>query len=187
MRELTLEEVQTILAEGVALARAKGFPSTVAVVDMGGNLRGVLRPEKGRIANPDIAVKKAWTAVALHRSTAQVRELMITPDRFGHGLQFTDERFCIVAGGFPIRDAAGDIIGGVGTSGGPVDLDIECSLVGLRKLGFPTDFSDPLKDATLSGKPARKAAKKVARKPAKIAKTPARPAKVVAAAKPKKK
>jgi len=70
VRELTLEEVQTILTEGVALARSKGFPSTVAVVDMGGNLRGVLRPEKGRIANPDIAIKKAWTAAALHRSIA---------------------------------------------------------------------------------------------------------------------
>lgn len=187
MRELTLEEVQTILTEGVALARAKGFPSTVAVVDMGGNLRGVLRPEKGRIANPDIAVKKAWTAVALHRSTAQVRELMITPDRFGHGLQFTDERFCIVAGGFPIRDEAGDIIGGVGTSGGPVELDIECSLVGLRKLGFPTDFADPLKGAPLSSSPAGKGAKKVAGKSAKITGTPAKPAKSAAVAKAKKK
>ena len=113
MRELTLEEVQTILTEGVALARSKGFPSTVAVVDMGGNVRGVLRPEKGRIANPDIAIKKAWTAAALHRSTTQVRDIMITTDKFGHGLQFTDERFCIVGGGFPIRDEAGDVIGGV--------------------------------------------------------------------------
>ncbi len=173
MRELTLEEVQTILTEGVALARAKGFPSTVAVVDMGGNLRGVLRPEKGRIANPDIAVKKAWTAVALHRSTAQVRELMITPDRFGHGLQFTDERFCIVGGGFPIRDAAGDIIGGVGTSGGPLDLDIECSLVGMRKLGFPTDFADPLAGAPLTAKAAKAAAAKTAK--AKAAKPAAKP------------
>lgn len=155
MRELTLEEVQTILTEGVAVARAKGFPSTVAVVDMGGNLRGVLRPEKGRIANPDIAIKKAWTAAALHRTTAQVRELMITTDRFGHGLQFTDERFCMVGGGFPIIDEAGDVIGGVGTSGGPVDLDCECSLVGLRKLGFQTDFADPLAGAPKSAKQAK--------------------------------
>ncbi len=177
MRELTLEEVQTILSDGVALARAKGFPSTVAVVDMGGNLRGVLRPEKGRIANPDIAIKKAWTAAALHRSTAQVRELMITPDRFGYGLQFTDQRLCMVGGGFPIIDKAGDVIGGVGTSGGPVDLDIACSLAGLRKLGFPTDFADPLKaapKATKMGGKSTKLAKAAATKPAKIAKASAK-------------
>lgn len=144
MRELTLDEVQTLLTEGVKLARSRGFPSTVAVVDMGGHLRGLLRPDKGRIGNPDIATKKAWTAVALHRPTSAVRELMITPDRFGHGLQFTDERYCIVGGGFPLRDAEGDIIGGIGVSGGPVDLDCECCLAGMRALGFPTDFSDPL-------------------------------------------
>jgi hypothetical protein len=94
---------------------------------------------------------------------------MITTDKFGHGLQFTDERFCIVAGGFPIRDEAGDVIGGVGTSGGPVDLDIECSLVGLRKLGFKTDFADPLAGAPKAAKtaPAKAAKGKAAKAPAK--------------------
>jgi hypothetical protein len=98
----------------------------------------------------------------LHRTTAQVRELMITADRFGHGLQFTDERFCIVGGGFPIIDEAGDVIGGVGTSGGPVDLDCECSLVGLRKLGLPTDFADPLAGAPKSAKGGKAKAGKAA-------------------------
>ena len=184
MRELTLEEVQTILTEGVALARSKGFPSTVAVVDMGGNVRGVLRPEKGRIANPDIAIKKAWTAAALPRSTTQVRDIMITTDKFGHGLQFTDERFCIVGGGFPIRDEAGDVIGGVGTSGGPLDLDIECSLIGMRKLGFPTDFADPLGGAPMTAKGAKGAKAAPAKAaPAKAAK--GKPAKAPVKAKKK--
>ena len=53
MRELTLHEVQTLLNEGVAYAQSIGLPSSMAVVDMGGMLRGVLRPEKGRIANPE--------------------------------------------------------------------------------------------------------------------------------------
>ncbi|HEY0676150.1 MAG TPA: heme-binding protein, partial [Immundisolibacter sp.] len=110
------------------------------------------------------------------------RDIMITTDKFGHGLQFTDERFCIVGGGFPIRDEAGDVIGGVGTSGGPVDLDIECSLVGMRKLGFPTDFADPLAGAPMTAKGA-KAAKAA---PAKSA-APAKAAKAKAPAKAKKK
>lgn len=166
MRELSLKEVLTLLTEGVDYARAQGFPNTVAVVDMGGNMRGALRPEKGRIANPDIAFKKAWTAVALHRPTSMVRELMITPDRLGHGLQFTDDRYCIVGGGFPLFDEAGDIIGGVGSSGGPLAVDTEACLVGMRKLGFRTDFADPIA-AKPAGKTkaARKAPKaKAARK-----------------------
>lgn len=143
MRELTLVEVETLLREGVAYAQSKGRPSSVAVVDFGGHLRGMLRPEKGRIANPPIAEKKAWTAVALQRPTSMVRELML-PGAFGYGLQHTDERFCIVAGGFPIFDDQGDLIGGIGASGGSIEEDVECCLVGMRKLGFKTDFADPL-------------------------------------------
>jgi uncharacterized protein GlcG (DUF336 family) len=161
MRELKLEEVMTMLTEGVNYARSKGFPNSVAVVDMGGNLRGMLRPEKGRVANPDIAFKKAWTAMALHRPTSMVRELMITPDRLGHGLQFTDARFCIVGGGFPLFDDAGDVIGGVGSSGGPLEVDIETCLVGMRKLGFRTEFADPIAP---KAKAKTKAAAKAARK-----------------------
>ncbi|MDF1817885.1 MAG: heme-binding protein [Immundisolibacteraceae bacterium] len=144
MRELTLDEVQTLLTEGVACAQGMGFPSTMAVVDMGGMIRGVLRPEKGRIANPEIAIKKAWTSAALHRPTELVREMMV-PGAFGYGLTHTDDRICIVAGGFPIFDEEGDIIGGVGASGGPIEADVECCLVGMRKLGFKTDFVDPHK------------------------------------------
>lgn len=169
MRELTLQEVLTLLTEGVDYARAQGFPNTVAVVDMGGNMRGSLRPEKGRIANPDIAFKKAWTAAALHRPTSMVRELMITPDRLGHGLQTTDNRFCIVGGGFPLFDEAGDVIGGIGSSGGPLAVDIETCLVGMRKLGFRTEFADPI-----ATKPAGKG--KAAGKAKSGGKTPAKAA-----------
>lgn len=143
MRELTLAEVETLLKEGVAYAQSKGRPSTVAVVDFGGHLRGLLRPEKGRIANPPIAEKKAWTAVALQRPTSMAREIML-PGAIGYGLQHTDSRLCIVAGGFPIFDDQGDLIGGIGASGGSIEEDVECCLVGMRKLGFKTDFEDPL-------------------------------------------
>lgn len=143
MREMTLQEVQTLLTEGVNYAVSKGIPSSVAVVDMGGMLRGVLRPEKGRIANPEIAIKKAWTSAALHRPTDAVRAIMDTPDKMGYGLTFSESRLCIVGGGYPIIDEDGDIIGGIGASGGPVEMDRECCLVGMRKLGFPTDFTDP--------------------------------------------
>src|SRR5262249_59559838 len=89
----------------------------LVVVDMGGHIRGALRPEKGRIANVDIAMKKAWTAVAFQRPTAMLRDITL-PGTFGYGLQHTDNRICIVGGGFPIFDDQNDVIGGIGASGG---------------------------------------------------------------------
>jgi uncharacterized protein GlcG (DUF336 family) len=142
MRELILAEVETLMKEAIAYARSIGRISSVAVVDMGGNLRGALRPEKGRIVNIQIAEKKAWTAVAFQRPTHMVRNVML-PGAMGYGLQYTDRRICIVGGGYPLIDAEGDIIGGIGVSGGTVDEDHECCLAAMRKLGFVTDFEDP--------------------------------------------
>lgn len=143
MRELTLAEVETLLKGGIAYAQSVGRPSSLAVVDMGGNLRGALRPEKGRIANILIAEKKAWTAVAFQRPTDMVREVMV-PGAMGYGLQHTDDRICMVGGGYPIIDDSGEVIGGIGASGGTVEEDRECCLVGMRKLGFKTEFVNPL-------------------------------------------
>jgi uncharacterized protein GlcG (DUF336 family) len=143
MRELKLTEIETLLKEGIAHAQGLGRPSSIVVVDMGGHIRGALRPEKGRIANIDIATKKAWTAVAFQRPTAMLREITL-PGAFGYGIQHTDNRICIVGGGFPIFDDQGDVIGGIGASGGSIEEDCDCCLAGMKKLGFKTDFANPL-------------------------------------------
>jgi uncharacterized protein GlcG (DUF336 family) len=62
IRELTLEEIRKMLQAANREANEVGKPSTIAIVDFGGHLRSLERPEGGRIANVDIAIKKAWTA-----------------------------------------------------------------------------------------------------------------------------
>lgn len=143
MRELTLLEVETLLKEGIAWCQERGRPSSIAVVDFGGHLRGGLRPERGRIANMMIAEKKAWTAVAFQRPSGMLRDIT-APGAMAYGLQHTDERICIVGGGFPIFDEDGDVIGGVGASGGTIEEDCEACFAGMRKLGFKTEFANPL-------------------------------------------
>jgi len=132
-----------LLKKAVAYSQSIGRPSSVAVVDMGGHLRALLRPEKGRISNILFAEKKAWTAVAFQRPTDMVREIMI-PGAMAYGLQHTDGRICMVGGGYPLVDEAGDVIGGIGVSGGLVEEDQEACLAGMRKLGFKTEFVNPL-------------------------------------------
>lgn len=146
MRELTLTEVETLVKEGVVYGRSIGLASSVAVVDMGGHLRAALRPEKGRTINIAIAEKKAWTAASFKRPTDMVRNIMV-PGAMGYGLQFTDNRICIVGGGYPLIDEQGDVIGGIGVSGGTVEQDRQCCLAGMKKLGFQTAFEDPFASA----------------------------------------
>ena len=81
MRELTLTEVETLMREAVAHGQSVGRASSVAVVDMGGHVRGALRPEKGRIINVPIAEKKAWTAAAFSLRLDWLFLRMITAGR----------------------------------------------------------------------------------------------------------
>jgi uncharacterized protein GlcG (DUF336 family) len=143
MRELKLEEVRKLLEASGREAQRSGKPSTTAIVDFGGHLRGLERPEGGRIANVDIAIKKAWTAIAFKRPTAMVRAVMM-PDAMGYGLQHTDTRICMVAGGLPIVEK-GEFLGAIGVSGGTIDEDIACCLEALKACSFTTEFADPLK------------------------------------------
>jgi uncharacterized protein GlcG (DUF336 family) len=143
MRELTLDEVEKLIKTGITYALAKGYPSSVAVVDMGGNLRGALRPEKGRIVNIPIAEKKAWTAVAFQRPTSMLNQ-RLGPGGTGYGLIHTDNRICIVPGGYPILEPDGTLIGGIGASGGTAAEDQNTCLAALKAGGFSTVFTDPL-------------------------------------------
>ena len=143
MRELKLDEVRKMFAASGREAQRCGKPSTTAIVDFGGHLRGLERPENGRIANVDIAIKKAWTVIAFKRPTAMVRAVMM-PDAMAYGLQHTDNRICMVAGGLPIVEN-GEFLGAIGVSGGTIDEDIACCVEALKSCGFATEFADPLK------------------------------------------
>lgn len=146
MREITLKEIRKMLKAANKTAEKAGKPSTIAIVDFGGHLRGLERPEGGRIANVDIATKKAWTAIAFKRPTEMVRAMIIS-DGPAYGLQHTDDRICIVAGGFPIVEN-GAYLGAIGASGGTLQEDIDCCLDGLKAAGFDTDFVNPNPVAT---------------------------------------
>jgi uncharacterized protein GlcG (DUF336 family) len=50
----------------------------------------------------------------------------------------------MVGGGYPLMDEQGDLIGGIGVSGGLVEEDGDACLTGMKKLGFKTDFVNPL-------------------------------------------
>ena len=50
------------------------------------------------------------------------------------------ERFTALGG----QIEQGEVIGGIGASGGTIEEDCECCLVGMRKLGFKTEFVNPL-------------------------------------------
>ncbi len=116
------------LAEKVEVrAREMGVNAVVAVSDAGGNLVLCECMDNSYYASRDIAVNKAYTVVALKMSTAKLASLA-APGGPLYGIQHTNGgRIVIFGGGDPLV-VNGNVIGGVGVSGGSAEQDTALSL-----------------------------------------------------------
>ncbi len=135
--ELELEEARLMVAAAIKRSEEIGVLETVCVVDAGGFPLAMERMNGARITGPQIAWNKAFTAAGHKRST----HLFTTPpngpalpgnEAFGIQLSF-EGRFAAFVGGFPIV-VDGEVIGGIGLSGGNGEQDTQAGLAGLQAL-----------------------------------------------------
>jgi uncharacterized protein GlcG (DUF336 family) len=81
-----------------------------------------------------LATDKAYTAVAFGRPTRRGQSSS-TPGQSDWGLSTVLQgRLVVFAGGLPI-EVDGEVVGGIGVSGGPADVDRACAEAGLRSIG----------------------------------------------------
>jgi uncharacterized protein GlcG (DUF336 family) len=119
---LSLKHAEAVLRAATAKANEIGVPMTVAVLDGGCHLKAFARMDGGLLGAIDIALKKAKTAVLFGMNTEAVGEFC-KPGGTSPGLAATNDVLVVFAGGIPIKDETGAVIGGVGVSGGAVDQD----------------------------------------------------------------
>lgn len=105
-----------------------------AVVDCGGNLLACLRADGAFLHSIAIAQDKAYTAAGFGIATSALYEAVKEPAALRDGIMHRD-RLVVFGGGFPIR-ADGQIIGGIGVSGGSEEQDSLCAQAGLAAIGF---------------------------------------------------
>ncbi len=122
--EYAADKMSLSLAKELSLAVEKyavtvGVKPVVAVVDAGGNLVLLHSADDSYIASRKIAKDKAYTAVSLKMPTA----VALKESRGGalDGLCAGDG-ICLLGGGEPLI-ANGQIIGGIGVSGGSAEQD----------------------------------------------------------------
>lgn len=108
-------------------------PMVIVICDAGGNMVLFNRMEDSLLASMDIATNKAYTAVALKMSTDTAADLAKESGQL-FGIASCDKgRMVVFGGGFPIVED-GNIIGGIGVSGGSVAEDMTVAQAGLDAL-----------------------------------------------------
>lgn len=134
MPSLSLADARALIAAAAKKAEEIGQPMNIAVVDVGGNLIAHERMDGAWMGGVNISINKAWTSRAFDISTKELAA------NSGPGQQFfgidasNDGRVMIFAGGIPIsRD--GEVVGGVGVSGGGGDQDQEVAEAAGAALG----------------------------------------------------
>ncbi len=117
-QSINLEQANALIACVLEKAKQSGVNAVAAVSDFSGNPVSVQCMDSSFIASYDIALNKAFTSVALKISTIQLKPLA-QPGGSLYGIQFTNNgRIVIFGGGVPLYNKNGDIIGGLGVSGG---------------------------------------------------------------------
>jgi uncharacterized protein GlcG (DUF336 family) len=134
---LELSEARAMVLAALKKAAGIGVPETVCICDDGGYPVALERMDGARITGPQIAWNKAFTAAGHRRSTHLFNQPPNGPALPGNeafGIQWTfDGKFAIFVGGFPIV-VNGEVVGGVGLSGGNGEQDTLCGLAALQAL-----------------------------------------------------
>ena len=135
--KLELHEARRMSAAAIGKAVEIGVLESVCVVDDGGYPIVLERMDGARITGPQIAWNKAFTASGHKRSTHLFNSPPNGPALPGNeafGIQWSFEgRFAVFVGGFPIV-VDGEVVGGIGLSGGNGEQDTACGVAGLQAL-----------------------------------------------------
>ena len=136
--KLELAEARHMVLAAIRKAAEIGVLESVCVVDDGGYPIVLERMDGARITGPQIAWNKAFTASGHKRSTHLFNQTPNGPALPGNeafGIQWSFEgRFAVFVGGFPIV-VNGEVVGGIGLSGGNGEQDTACGVAGLQALG----------------------------------------------------
>jgi uncharacterized protein GlcG (DUF336 family) len=131
-RRISLDLALALLSRVREEAASRGLSLAVAVVDDGGQVVSSQKMDEAALGAMQLAIGKAYTAVLWGTPSGDFTE-STQPGGEDWGWNSTDPRIVVYAGGVPLH-VDGELVGGVGASGGTAAQDAECVLAAVRFL-----------------------------------------------------
>ena len=129
---ITLDSAKRLIEKIEQEALRRNKPSVIAVCSPDGNPVAVRVMDGSFLVSFDMAVKKAYTSVAVKMSTMELSRLT-QPGQTFYGLGKMSDNIVIFGGGVPLK-VGDNIIGGLGISGGTGEEDNSLAEYGLQVL-----------------------------------------------------
>jgi uncharacterized protein GlcG (DUF336 family) len=138
MTVLNLATAQKIIDAALAHSKAQGYkPMGLAVLDESGQLKAFAREDGASMFRFDIARAKAWGAVGMGASSRVLAQRAKDNPNFFVSLAATAEgKFLAQPGAVLVKNAAGEVLGAVGASGGTGDEDEAICIAGIEAVGL---------------------------------------------------
>ncbi|MSQ25642.1 MAG: heme-binding protein [Dehalococcoidia bacterium] len=129
-KSITQEAARAIIVAAEAKAKQKGMAMAIAIVDAEGALKAFSRMDGCGLLSVQVSQDKAWTSISIGGSGLDFWN-MIKGDDMLKTYVPQIPRMAAVGGGLPIRTKAGELVGGIGVSGGSADDDNEVAKAAL--------------------------------------------------------
>lgn len=141
MSTLNLQIATRISSHALAVAREISAAAlTVAVLDAGGHLISLQREDGASLLRPQIAIGKAWGALALGKGSRLIAaDAQQRPAFIGAVNNLAGGQLVPAPGGVLIRNERGEVIGAVGITGDTSDIDEQCAISAVESVGFTPD------------------------------------------------
>ena len=131
---ITLKKAKALIEKIEEESTRRGMNSVIAICGPEGNPIAVHVMDGAYLVSYDVAVKKAYTSVAVKMSTRELGELAGPGGTF-YGVDTLESgKIAIFGGGVPLK-CGNTIIGGLGISGGTSEEDHSLAEYGLTVLG----------------------------------------------------
>ena len=130
-RNVSLGLAKTIAEAALAECAAKGFHTSVAVVDRAAQVLVIMRDELATAQTAEMARRKAYTARMFRISTMEFQKRTLEDP--GREAQRDLADILALSGGVPIQ-IGNDTIGAVGSAGSTLEQDDACAKAGIAKV-----------------------------------------------------
>ncbi|MBI2816271.1 MAG: heme-binding protein [Acidobacteria bacterium] len=129
---ITEEAAHKMIAAAEKKAQELKKAMVIAICDEAGNLKAFSRMDGAPLLSVQIAQDKAYTAISFGIATHQWFEFIKNDPPLLHGIVHT-ARLVVFGGGYPI-EVNGQVVGGIGVSGGHYSEDMQCAEEALKAL-----------------------------------------------------
>jgi uncharacterized protein GlcG (DUF336 family) len=135
-RSISTELAHQMIQAAERKATEMGHAFVIAIVDESGVLKALSRMDGAALLSVQIAQDKAYTAAGFGLSTDAWHEFIKDDPPLAAGATGGIDRLVVFGGGYPIK-LDGQVIGGVGVSGGHYTQDMEVAQAALAAVDSP--------------------------------------------------